>query len=104
MPLSTTRRKLLRAQAHSLKPVIIVGAAGVSEAVLAETDRALDHHELIKVRLPAVDRDARAALAQALCMKLGAQEVQTIGRVTVLYREKPEVPGVEPPAKVRAQR
>ena len=101
MPLSAARRRQLRARAHGLKPVVMVGGAGVSEAVLAETDRALEHHELIKVRLPAADRDARSELARTLCEKLGAQEVQAIGRVTVLYREKP---AVEPQAKTRSQR
>ena len=101
MPLSAARRRQLRARAHGLKPVIIVGGAGVSDAVLAETDRALEHHELIKVRLPATDRDARIELARTLCNELGAQQVQAIGRVTVLYREKPEA-GTR--AKSRSQR
>lgn len=90
VPLSSIERKQLRARAHSLKPVILVGDAGMSEGLLAEADRALDHHELIKIRLPASDRAQRSDLALTLCRKLAAEQVQAIGRVLVIFRKRPE--------------
>jgi RNA-binding protein len=92
VPLSAAERRRLRARAHALKPVVLIGDAGLGEGVLQEADRALEAHELIKVRLPAVPRDARSALAEALCTALGAQEVQNIGRVRVLFRPRPPKP------------
>ena len=88
MELSPRMRRSLRARAHALKPVVLVGEAGISEALVAEAERALEDHELIKVRLPAVDREARSSLAETLCRALAATEVQAIGRVRVLYRER----------------
>jgi RNA-binding protein len=95
VPLSPAERRRLRARAHALKPVVLVGETGLSDGLLAEADRALETHELIKVRLPAVEREVRAALARALCEGLGAQQVQSIGRVLVLFRPRPPAP---PPA------
>ncbi len=89
MPLDPPQRRQLRARAHALKPVVQVGDAGLSEPLLAEAARALDDHGLIKVRLPALERVARAEMAAALCAALGAEEVQAIGRVRVLWRAPP---------------
>jgi putative YhbY family RNA-binding protein len=80
------QRKQLRARAHALKPVVLVGTAGISEPVVAETDRALEAHELIKIRLPAAGREERARLARELCLAVGAEDVQAIGRIRVLFR------------------
>ena len=93
MPLEIALRKRLRARAHTLKPVIQVGDAGLSEALLAEARRAIDHHELIKVKLPALERGARDDMARVLCEALDAEQVQAIGRVRVLYRAREEEPG-----------
>ena len=82
-------KKLLKARAHALKPVVITGAAGMSAAVLSEIDRALEHHELIKVRINAETSQLRAALTGQICAELSADEVQTVGHVVTLYREKP---------------
>jgi RNA-binding protein len=82
--------KYLRALAHDLKPVIIAGNKGITQAVIAETDRALDHHELIKVKLAGADREQRVAMAAQLCRETDAAEVSTIGRVLTIYRENPE--------------
>ena len=92
MSLTAAQRKLLRARAHPLKAIVLVGDAGLSEAVIAETDRALEHHELVKIRLPGVDREQRAHMAKALCEAVGAQQVQAIGRVQVLFRPRPIEP------------
>ncbi|HXZ48172.1 MAG TPA: YhbY family RNA-binding protein [Usitatibacter sp.] len=89
-PLTPRRRSELRAQAHRLHPTVIVGDKGLTGEVLAEVDRALAAHELIKVRASTDDRDARAAWLGSICEKLGAHPVQLIGKVLVVYRENPE--------------
>lgn len=87
-------RKALRAKAHPLKPVVITGAAGVSDAVLAEIDNALNHHELIKVRLRDDDREERQRQAVLVCEKLNAEWVQTLGQIVTLYRKNPAAAAV----------
>jgi len=83
-------RKFLRSKAHTLKPVVITGQAGVSPAVLKEIDLALSHHELIKVRINALDRDARRVMAEGICRDLQAELVQSLGHVVTLYRLSPD--------------
>lgn len=89
--LTPEQRKFLKAQAHALKPVVMIGAHGLTEAVSREVDRALAAHELIKIRVLGDDRDARVAYFEALCADLGAAPVQHIGKLLLLYRpaEKP---------------
>lgn len=96
MPVFLTPRERahLKARAHALEPVVRVGNALVTDAVAAEIDRALDAHELIKVRVEAPDREARAALCEAICARVDAAEVQRVGKVLVLWRPAPD----EPPA------
>jgi len=84
-----TRRQLKRI-AHHLDPVVLVGDHGVSAALIAETQRALADHELIKVRIHAADRQERRAMAQALAEACDASMIQSIGKVTVLFRKNPE--------------
>ena len=88
--LDNATRKQYRQIAHHLKAVVMIGDAGVSEAVVAEANRALDDHELIKVKIDAGDRDHRQALGDALIEACGAEAVQRIGKVLVLYRENPQ--------------
>lgn len=88
-PDQDTRRALKRI-AHHLQPVVAVGEHGVSEAVVAETRRALEDHELIKIRVHAADRQARQALTQALADACEADVIQRIGKVAVLFRRNPE--------------
>ena len=83
-------KKQLRAQAHALKPVIITGQAGISPAVLFEINAALDHHELIKVRVNAEDRGQRRDMGAMICTETGAELIQSIGHVITLYRENPD--------------
>jgi RNA-binding protein len=92
MPLSSSRRSELRSLAHKLSPVVIIGDKGLTDEVLAEIDRSLKAHELIKVRAATDDRGARGAWMQAICERLDAQPVQTIGKVLVLYRENFDKP------------
>ena len=81
--------KELKAKAHKLEPVVIIGAKGVTEEVLAEIDRALKAHELIKVRAPALERGERNTVLTRVCERTGAQPVQQVGKVFVLYRKNP---------------
>lgn len=90
--LTPAQRRALRERAHRLKPVVLIGDAGVSAAVLAEIDRCLDDHELIKIRAGGEDRAERDALCAAVCERLGAAPVQHIGKILVLYRKAPEKP------------
>ena len=96
-PLTPNQKRYLRGLAHPLKPVIMVGAKGITEPLLAELDLALDHHELVKVRIAAEDRDARDAGIQALVERSGAQLVQRVGNVACLFRRNAEAPQVPLP-------
>ena len=87
MPLSQTQCKHLRRLGHSLKPVVSVGGSGLTDNLLAELENALNHHELIKVRVRAGDRDRRDALLDGLINQSKATLLQRIGNVALLYRE-----------------
>ncbi|MBN7770667.1 ribosome assembly RNA-binding protein YhbY [Marinobacter daepoensis] len=86
MSLSPEQRRAYRAIAHNLKPVIIVGDKGLSEGLQEELDRALNDHELIKIKIASQDREARQEAIQALCEVSGAELVQTIGKIAVILR------------------
>ena len=86
--LTPVERKALKAKAHKLDPVVHIGAKGLTEEVIAEIDRALHAHELIKVRAASLDRDAREEAFGRIAEKTGAQAVQHIGKVFVLFRKK----------------
>ena len=88
--LSPIERKQLKARAHALNPILHLGGKGLTEAVIAEIGRALAAHELIKVRAGGMERDEREAALAEICAKLEAQPVQHIGKVLVVYRERPE--------------
>jgi RNA-binding protein len=81
-------KKLLKTQAHSLKPVIMIGNAGLTRAVLKEIELALDSHELIKIRIRA-DRDIRELISKQICADTNAELIQKIGQISVVYRENP---------------
>src|SRR5690606_32359338 len=87
--LDTADRKALRARAHHLDPVVMIGESGLTRAVLDETDRALRAHELIKVRVLGDDRAQRQAMSTEICSALGCTAVQSIGKLLVLYRPRP---------------
>lgn len=92
MPLEGKEKRALRARAHHLSPVVTVGAAGVSDSLLAELERALEDHELVKLRIAADDRDSRKKLIDTLCRQTSAELVQTIGHTATLYRQRPQDP------------
>jgi RNA-binding protein len=91
-PLTNPQKRYLRGLAHDLKPVVLVGAKGVTPSVLAELDQALEQHELLKVRVAASDRDERDAWIEALAEGSGAAIAGRIGHVAILYRRRPEKP------------
>ena len=113
-PLTPSRRTELRAQAHTLAPIVIIGDKGLTDQVVTEIDRSLKAHELIKVRAVTDDRAARSAWMKEICTRLEAHAVQEIGKVLVIYREnfdKPrekQVEGrgskVEPPTRTSRSR
>ena len=88
--LTVQERKSHRAEAHHLSPVVMIGADGLTPAVLKETDAALNAHGLIKVRVLGDDRAAREAMYQQLADELNAAPIQHIGKLLVLWRPQPE--------------
>ena len=90
MPLDNATKRRFRAIGHALKPVVIVSGNGLSAGVLAEIDRALNDHELIKIKFALEDRDDRAELIAGVASKTGAEPVQTIGKMGLFYRASPE--------------
>lgn len=87
--LTNPQKRQLKALAHARKPVVIIGAQGVTPAVLREIQQALDHHELLKVRIHAANRLDREAMSAELCRQTGAFLVQRIGGVVTLFRPNP---------------
>lgn len=87
MNLSTKQKQFLKGLAHNLKPVILMGANGLTEAVLAEIELALDHHELIKIKIASEDRDTKNLIAEAIVRETKGQKVQVIGKTLILYRQ-----------------
>jgi RNA-binding protein len=87
--LSEKQTRYLRGLAHPLSPIIRLGKEGLTDAVVKETTRALHDHELIKVKAPGGDRDARDATFTALAERTGSALVHRIGNVAVLYRPRP---------------
>ena len=86
MNLSNKQKQHLKGLAHHLNPVVLMGANGLTEAVLVEIEIALNHHELIKVKVVSEDRDTKQLIVDAIVRETGAEKVQLIGKVVVLYR------------------
>ena len=92
MELSRGQIKRLRAEGHRqrLKPVVTIGSKGLSDSLQAEIDRALGHHELVKLRIPPLARTDKRALGESICQQHGALLVESIGNVIVIYRRNAE--------------
>ena len=90
LKLTPAERSELRSQAHGLKPVVLIGDAGLTPAVMKEIDAGLNVHGLIKVRVFGDDRDARLVMYETICAELGAAPVQHIGKLLVMFRPKKE--------------
>lgn len=84
--MNSIEKKKLKAQAHPLNPVVMIGQAGLTDAVIKETNVALDTHELIKIRIRA-ERDERREISEQICTTTGAELIQSIGQIVVLYRK-----------------
>jgi putative YhbY family RNA-binding protein len=97
--LTPGERRALRARAHHLQPVVTVGEAGPTPAVLHEIDVSLKSHELIKIRMHQSDRRARAACAGDISAALGAAIVQHIGKIAVFFRPRPADEGRTAPKR-----
>ena len=89
--LTPVERSALRAEAHGLKPVVIIGEAGLTPSVMKEIAGSLDSHGLIKVRVFGDDREMRTEIYENICTELQAHPVQHIGKLLVIYRPKVEV-------------
>ena len=98
-PLTATQKKTLKARAHALHPILQIGEKGLTDALVAEIDRALAHHELIKVRAAPLNRDEREVALASICERTGAHAVQHIGKMLVIYREKPRQDAPEEPLR-----
>lgn len=92
MKLNTKQKQFLRSQAHHLNPVVLLGQHGLTDAVMAEIELALTTHELIKVRVPGQDREDKKAIIDRISETTGAELIQTVGHIAVLYRPHPEEP------------
>lgn len=97
MALTSKQRQFLRGLAHPLSPVVRVGRGGASAAVVEETRRSLDAHELIKVRIESDDSAERERLAEELAQACGADIAGTIGKLAILYRARDEKPTIKLP-------
>ena len=94
MELTERQRKYLRGLGHALNPVLLVGQHGVTPAVIAEAQRALHDHELIKVRFRGADRDARDAGLTELATATGSVMLQRIGHTALYYKRRIDRPGI----------
>lgn len=88
--MDNTLKKSLKAQAHHLNPVILMGSKGLTDAVIAESDIALSSHELIKIKIVASDKKERLSIIQSLSEAVHATIIQVIGHIAVLYRQNPD--------------
>ena len=99
MNLTTKQKQHLKGLAHNLKPVVMLGANGLTEGVLAEIDSALSYHELIKVKVASSDRELKNAIVDAIVRETQSTKVQTIGHILVIFRHSAEMKIAIPKAK-----
>ena len=104
LELTSAQRRALRARAHGLHPIVIIGDAGLSTAVLNEIHRNLASHELIKIRVFADTHAVRDQLLREICATLHAAPVQHIGKILVVYRPLPESAVKARPARTAPKR
>ena len=90
MTITEKQRRWLKRQVHHLKPVVLLGHAGLTKGVITEIDAALAHHELIKVKVNAGDRDLRDALIEEIAASTASDLVDRIGNMAAFYRANPD--------------
>ena len=86
LSLTPAQRRFLRAHAHSLSAIVMIGDAGLTDAVIKETDHSLKSHELIKIKVAGDDRELREKMMEEICTKVNAAPVQHIGKTLIIYR------------------
>jgi len=96
LTLTVLQRQNLKARAHPLNPIVIIGNAGLTPSVLEEISRSLKSHELIKIRVMSGDREARDAMMEEICTRLDAAPVQHIGKILVVYQPQEDAPEKKP--------
>jgi RNA-binding protein len=95
LPLTVSERLALKGRAHALNPTVMIGNAGLTEAVLKEIAHTLNTHELIKIRVIVDDRALRESMLETICTQLEAAPVQHIGKILVVYKPNPEIHKIE---------
>ena len=95
MQLSKPQKKHLLTLIHDLKPVIMIGQNGLTENILNELEIALNHHELVKIKIAGDDRESRSEMIELLCDKTSAEKVQAIGKTLSLFRRNKEKPKIQ---------
>jgi RNA-binding protein len=90
MSLTEKMKHDLRGRGHALKPVVSIGNAGLSKAVLREIELSLEHHELMKIKIGGAERDERKQIITRICDKFDAELVQAIGHIALIYRKHPD--------------
>ncbi len=101
--LSTVQKKYLKKLGHDLSPVVRLGNAGLTEAVINEINIAIDHHELIKIKIPA-EREARKEIAAKICEDCGAILVNSIGHIILIFKRNHPEPKIEFPKKEKKKK
>ena len=96
LTLTSKLRRELKALAHNINPVVIIGKVGLSASIINELERGLSSHELIKVKTQIDDRETRKELFEKICQQLDAAPVQQIGKVLVIYRPKSDTTDKQP--------
>ena len=94
MSLSEIQKRQLRKLGHTLKPVVMIGTNGLTDGVCNETELSIAHHELIKIKVNASDRDERDEIIKTLCQRCNAELVQRIGHIALVYRRNPQNPKI----------
>ena len=94
MSLLEIQKRQLRKLGHNLKPVVMIGNNGLTDAVCNELDLSLSHHELLKVKVTAADREERDSIIHTLCDRSSAELVQRVGHVALIYRHNPQNPKI----------
>jgi len=97
MSINNKQKKFLRQVAHHLKPVVWVGQHGISDNLVKEIEQALEHHELIKIKLRLGEREERDAGITRICEESDAELVQRIGNIVTLYKKNEEKPIIKLP-------
>lgn len=88
--ITAVKKRSLKALAHKLKPVVMIGTKGLTDTVMQEVDISLETHELIKIRIAIGDKDAREEMAEQICTQLNAHFIHSIGHIVIIYRKRKE--------------